>query len=224
VVLDRQVRLLDSPGVVFDDDSALLGNCVDAESMQDPVAAVEAMLKRCTHQSLLLTYSLPNFVPGNADMFLALMAKRQGRVTKGGIPDKVSAARSVLNDWNSGKIPFYTTPPVGEDDDRERQASAVIVSQLGEDFLRKLDEQVLSGLLDDSQGCSDDAMDYLELQPTRVDAKDTVAAFLDDSDEDKVDEDKVDEDGESDSDMDEESSSSEQRLEDAQDYDFDEMV
>jgi hypothetical protein len=28
------------------------------------VAAVEAILKRCTHQSLLLTYSLPNFVPG----------------------------------------------------------------------------------------------------------------------------------------------------------------
>jgi nuclear GTP-binding protein len=31
--------------------------------------------------------------------------------SQGGIPDLESAARSVLQDWNSGRIPFYTMPP-----------------------------------------------------------------------------------------------------------------
>lgn len=30
---------------------------------------------------------------------------------KGGIPDLQGTARSILNDWNTGKIPFYTVPP-----------------------------------------------------------------------------------------------------------------
>src|SRR5690349_12852419 len=32
-------------------------------------------------------------------------------IIQGGIPDIESAARSVLQDWNSGRIPFYTIPP-----------------------------------------------------------------------------------------------------------------
>jgi nuclear GTP-binding protein len=30
---------------------------------------------------------------------------------QGGIPDLENTARSVLQDWNSGRIPFYTIPP-----------------------------------------------------------------------------------------------------------------
>jgi len=30
---------------------------------------------------------------------------------KGGKPDLLACARSILNDWNNGKIPFYTLPP-----------------------------------------------------------------------------------------------------------------
>ena len=78
VVLDRNVRLLDSPGVVFDDHTALLGNCVDAESMEDPIPPVAALLKRCNHASLLMTYNIPSFPPGDVMMFLALIARKSG--------------------------------------------------------------------------------------------------------------------------------------------------
>jgi nuclear GTP-binding protein len=30
---------------------------------------------------------------------------------QGGAPDQVTAARSVLNDWNAGSIPYHTVPP-----------------------------------------------------------------------------------------------------------------
>ena len=76
VVLDRNVRLLDSPGVVFDDKSAMLGNCVDSESMADPVPSVTALLQRCNHASLLMTYNIPSFPPGDTMMFLAMIARK----------------------------------------------------------------------------------------------------------------------------------------------------
>lgn len=51
-----QVKLLDCPGIVFDDSDAgatLLRNCVDAEAMTDPTPAVAAVLKRCAPEQLM---------------------------------------------------------------------------------------------------------------------------------------------------------------------------
>jgi nuclear GTP-binding protein len=157
VVLDRNVRLLDSPGVVFDDRSALLGNCVDAESIEDPIPPVTALLKRCNHASLLMTYNIPAFPPGEVMMFLAMVARSYGRVLKGGIPDKEAAARAVLKDWNNGKIPYYTAPPknVGPD----VSTDAVVVAKFGAEFdITKFDAQVMDNLKDS------DAMDFVQLE------------------------------------------------------------
>jgi len=35
----------------------------------------------------------------------------RGRLGKGGVPDQEAASHAVLNDWNSGSIPYYTAPP-----------------------------------------------------------------------------------------------------------------
>lgn len=51
-----QVKLLDCPGIVFDDSDAgatLLRNCVDAEAMTDPTPAIAAVLKRCAPEQLM---------------------------------------------------------------------------------------------------------------------------------------------------------------------------
>lgn len=168
VVLDKNLRLVDSPGVVFDDTEqvggaeTLLRNCVDVDSIQDPIPAVEALLKRCSTESLMMTYSIPEFPRGDAMIFLAMIAKRNGRVLKGGIPDKNLAARNVLRDWNSGKIPFFTRPPEVDVNDSDRGSicsDAKIVSAFGEAFdVRALDESALSGLKDT------DEMDYVQME------------------------------------------------------------
>lgn len=49
----------------------------------------------------ILEYNTP-------DEFFAIKAARMGRFKKGGIPDTRAAARSVLADWNSGKIRYET--------------------------------------------------------------------------------------------------------------------
>lgn len=168
VVLDRSVRLLDSPGVVFDDVSgsndqgghALLRNCVDADSVNDPIPAVQGLLERCSTESLMMTYTIPAFPKNDAMVFLALVAKRSGRVLKGGVPDKVSAARTVIRDWNGGKIPYYTMPPEttaleGED----KNEGAVVVSSFADELdLQKLDAEVLKDL-------PEDGMDYVKIEP-----------------------------------------------------------
>jgi nuclear GTP-binding protein len=170
VVLDRNLRLVDSPGVVFDDTAnvngaeCMLRNCVDADSVEDPIPAVEALLKRCTTESLMMTYSIPAFPKGDVMIFLAMIAKRNGKVLKGGIPDKNMAARGVLKDWNSGKIPFYTRPPT-EEEYRAQSSTVVendakIVSGFGKQFdVSKMDNEVMNAL-DDK-----DEMDFVQMQP-----------------------------------------------------------
>lgn len=42
-------------------------------------------------------YGVPDF--HTAQEFLALLARRQGKLRKGGLPDSDKAAKSVLMDW-----------------------------------------------------------------------------------------------------------------------------
>jgi nuclear GTP-binding protein len=228
VVLDRNVRLLDSPGVVFDDNTALLGNCVDAESIDDPIPAVDALLRRCNPQSLIMTYNIPAFPQGDTMMFLAMVAKSYGRVLKGGIPDKVGAARAVLKDWNHGKIPYYTVPPRDAEPDVEK-GGAVIVSSFGAEFdLSKFDDQVLNSLKES------DEMDFVQLEndgdsSAVAQESQALAKYLSKGGEDSDDEDMEDESGSEDDDDDDEDEMQEDTLANrsqvaqAEDFDFSTM-
>lgn len=114
--LDKGLRLIDCPGIVFSpekEDSnsveVLLRNCVKVELLDDPVAPVDLVVQRCDRAQLMTIYSLPFF--STTQEFLLLLAQSRGKLKRGGIPDIEAAARSVLVDWNSGRIPFYTLPP-----------------------------------------------------------------------------------------------------------------
>ncbi|KAJ3165740.1 Guanine nucleotide-binding protein-like 3 [Geranomyces variabilis] len=116
IQLDKGIKLLDCPGIVFsqssrdgDEAEVLLRNCVKVELLEDPVSPVEVIVGRCKKEQLMRLYNLPMF--GDTRDFLVQVARQRGKLRKGGIPDVESAARAVLQDWNSGRIPFYTVPP-----------------------------------------------------------------------------------------------------------------
>ncbi|PPQ72806.1 hypothetical protein CVT26_003326 [Gymnopilus dilepis] len=120
VQLERGMRILDSPGVVFDDDSyddgkgakkssVLLRNVVKVEDVEDPIAVVEEILQRTPRETLRKIYNLPEF--GSTLEFLTMISLSTGRLLKGGTPDVNTAARQVLTDWNQQKIPYFSTPP-----------------------------------------------------------------------------------------------------------------
>ncbi|KLO16885.1 P-loop containing nucleoside triphosphate hydrolase protein [Schizopora paradoxa] len=116
VQVERGVRVLDSPGVVFDDESAeaaagsmLLRNVLKVEDIPDPIAVVEQILVKTEHSKLQEIYSIPQF---NSTLeFLTMIALSAGRLHKGGTPDILAAARQVIQDWNAQKIPYFSVPP-----------------------------------------------------------------------------------------------------------------
>ncbi|KAF6261306.1 hypothetical protein COO60DRAFT_1699870 [Scenedesmus sp. NREL 46B-D3] len=112
--LDKHIRLLDSPGIVFTSGegaaAAALRNAIKVERLEDPLTPVGEILKRVPSKQLMAVYKVGAFA--GVDQFLQLIAAARGKLKKGGIVDGEAAARIVLQDWNEGRIPYYTLPPV----------------------------------------------------------------------------------------------------------------
>ena len=115
MALERGLRIIDSPGVVFDDatsPSSLLRNVLKPEDIPDPQAVVEEILSRTSIETLQSIYKLPPDAPfRNATEFLTMVALTTGRLGSGGVPDLAAAATQVMRDWNNSKIPYYSEPP-----------------------------------------------------------------------------------------------------------------
>ncbi|KAF5319401.1 hypothetical protein D9619_008554 [Psilocybe cf. subviscida] len=120
VQLERGMRIIDSPGVVFDDDdyddgkgnkkgSILLRNVVKVEDVEDPIAVVEEVLARTPKETIQRIYNLPEY--SSTLEFLTMLSLSNGRLLRGGTPDLNAAARQVLSDWNQQKIPYFSEPP-----------------------------------------------------------------------------------------------------------------
>jgi nuclear GTP-binding protein len=142
VILDKNIRLLDSPGVVFadaDQGSTVLRNCVNVEEMEDVVTPIEEILNRCPAAYLMQLYAIPKFSAQDTMGFLALVARSTGKLKKGGIPHTDAAARGILHDWNNGKIKYYCKPP-----DMKAKSSA---SRIAEEQARG-DTMILSSYSD----------------------------------------------------------------------------
>ncbi|RZC48484.1 hypothetical protein C5167_016910 [Papaver somniferum] len=134
VQLDKNVKLLDCPGVVMlkseeSDASVALRNCKRIEKLEDPIAPVKEILKLCPAKMLVSLYKIAIF--DSVDDFLQKVATVRGKLKKGGVLDIQAAAKIVLHDWNEGKIKYYTMPPVRNQGETFESS---IVSELGKEF------------------------------------------------------------------------------------------
>ena len=114
VQLDSKIKLLDCPGLVLasgnmSDASVALRNAVKVETLEDPITPVVAILGRVPRPHIMMHYGVSTF--SDTAEFLAKLAIQMGKLKKGGVPDRSLAARIVLNDWNSGKLKYFTHPP-----------------------------------------------------------------------------------------------------------------
>jgi len=191
IQLDKHVKLLDCPGIVMatgsSDTQIILKNVVKVEALDDPVKPVEAILSRCNKAQIMEKYCVPNY--SDTLEFLTLFAKRLGKLKKGGIPDSLASAKVLLQDWNNGKITFYTHPP-------ERESTSTIVSHWRTEFdiagLEKAEKDDLNELAD-SLGA---ALVLAPSKPTDVEIADENA----DEDEESERDDKEEEENMSDDD------------------------
>ncbi|POS87283.1 hypothetical protein EPUL_000774 [Erysiphe pulchra] len=132
VKLDSKLKLLDSPGIVFPNTEnesqslskqeeqarLILLNAIPPKMIEDPVPAVTLLLKRLKSNNLFIkileVYDLPPLMPNNGDYtmdFLVQVARKRGRLGKGGIPNIHSAGMMVLTDWRDGRIQGWIDPP-----------------------------------------------------------------------------------------------------------------
>ena len=114
ITLMKRIYLIDCPGVVppSNNDSPediLLRGVVRVENVENPEQYIAAVLKKTKPQHIQRTYDIGNFE--TATEFLELLARKGGRLLKGGEADVDGAAKMVLNDFLRGKIPWFTPPP-----------------------------------------------------------------------------------------------------------------
>ena len=113
----KRIYLIDCPGVVppSNEDTPediLLRGVVRVEKLENPEQYIGAVLQRTKPQHIERSYDVKSFTTPTE--FLELLARKGGRLLKGGEPDVDGVAKMVLNDFLRGKIPWFTPPPVIE--------------------------------------------------------------------------------------------------------------
>lgn len=113
----KRIYLIDCPGVVppnanDSEQDILLRGVVRVENVENPHVYIPAVLKKTKPQHIERTYDVRGF--NNATEFLELLARKAGRLLKGGEADVDGVAKMVLNDFLRGKIPWFTPPPLLE--------------------------------------------------------------------------------------------------------------
>lgn len=115
-------------------------------AITDPISAITLLLHRlsrseATLQPLLDQYSLPPStlvsMGANGDVttdFLIQVARKRGRLGKGGVPNLQSAAMGVLMDWRDGRIRGWIEAPKENEAGESGAGNKEIVKEWAEEF------------------------------------------------------------------------------------------
>lgn len=171
VELDSKIKLIDCPGIVFaqSKDSSeqtttnTLKNAQRVSDVKDPIKVAESILQRASKMYFCRLYDISEY--DTPDEFFAKKALRMGKFRRRGIPDVEGAARSLLNDWNTGKIKYCTQPP---EIDTNSHISASIVSAEAREFEIENFEEMETDVLNKFTVKSDEAMEFTSDGPVHM--------------------------------------------------------
>jgi nuclear GTP-binding protein len=117
ITLMKRIYLIDCPGVVppsqgDNEEDILLRGVVRVENVENPAQYIQAVLKRTQTKHIERTYDIKASEYNNDPIeFLSILARKGGRLLKGGEADVDGVAKMVLNDFLRGKIPWFSPPP-----------------------------------------------------------------------------------------------------------------
>ncbi|CAM0137949.1 GTPase required for pre-60S ribosomal subunit nuclear export and maturation [Umbelopsis sp. WA50703] len=126
ITLMKRIYLIDCPGIVppnseDTETDIILKGVVRVENIPTPEDNIPVILDRVRKEYLQRTYETKEWK--DATDFMEQIARRTGKLLKGGEPDLHNVSVMVLNDWLRGKIPFFTPPP-SSDGTQETAADA----------------------------------------------------------------------------------------------------
>jgi nuclear GTP-binding protein len=117
ITLMKRIYLIDCPGVVppsqgDNEEDILLRGVVRVENVENPAQYIQAVLKRTQTKHIERTYDIKASEYNDDPIeFLSILARKGGRLLKGGEADVDGVAKMVLNDFLRGKIPWFSPPP-----------------------------------------------------------------------------------------------------------------
>ena len=117
ITLMKRIYLIDCPGVVppsqgDSEQDILLRGVVRVENVENPSQYVAAVLRRTQTKHIERTYDIKHSEYTDDPVeFLSILARKGGRLLKGGEADVDGVAKMVLNDFLRGKIPWFTPAP-----------------------------------------------------------------------------------------------------------------
>jgi nuclear GTP-binding protein len=196
VTLFKRVSLIDSPGVVVnsagdtEEDSVLKG-VVRSERLEDPEDYIDAILERVKREYIAAQYKIPKEGPESwtdKTELLDMIARRYGRLLKGGEPCLRSAAIMLINDFQRGRLPHYVAPPELKEDEESADPATIDkvqmvkqdMDQVGIDKKEadkpKAREQ--EDIVSEDEGEEDDSADDTKPEASETKAEAPAAALL----------------------------------------------
>jgi nuclear GTP-binding protein len=154
----------------------ILLNAVPPKQIDDPIPAVTLLLKRLSSsqeltQKLSDVYDIPPLIQTDGDTttdFLVQVARKRGRIGRGGIPNINAAAMTVITDWRDGRIQGWVEPPALPVETDAAAPAKSAVKNAGEDEVAPDQKQIvtewaaefkLEGLWGDDSADNGDAME-----------------------------------------------------------------
>lgn len=174
ITLMKRIYLIDCPGIVppqqnDSPEELLLRGTVRVEKLEEPHQYIEAVLRKVKRQYVERTYEIKGW--DTTLEFLEMLARKGGRLLKGGEADLDGVAKMVLNDFCRGRLPWFTPPPVQEGQEEGFQKGE---GRLGEMSLKRGraeeeeegesfegfgdDDQPVGAEAEDSEGASSDGI------------------------------------------------------------------
>lgn len=161
ITLMKRIYLIDCPGVVppSNNDSPediLLRGVVRVENVENPEQYIAAVLRKTKPQHIQRTYDIGGFE--TATEFLELLARKGGRLLKGGEADVDGAAKMVLNDFVRGKIPWFTPPPLveGQEGGKGVEGRKGVLGEMGKVSMAREDDAATEGADVEMEGVDED--------------------------------------------------------------------
>lgn len=85
------------------------------ENVEYPAQYMQALLDKCQKRHVERTYDMRGW--NTAEEFIDMMARKTGKLLKGGEVDEDTVTKSIVNDFLRGKIPWFVPPPKREGDE-----------------------------------------------------------------------------------------------------------
>jgi nuclear GTP-binding protein len=126
ISLFKRISLIDCPGVVVDtagdtETDSVLKGVVRAERLENPEDYIKAIIDKVKPEHIAGQYKFTKEDTKweTVTQLLETIATKAGRLRKGGDPCLRSAAITLINDYQRGRLPHFVPPPELKEEEKE---------------------------------------------------------------------------------------------------------